>query len=410
MASAATAAASAPSGPAKSSGWRSVALRSPAGGSYGNLAAIVCTAKASCTAGGSYEATATHSGAPMIAIESSGRWARGVRIRLPADAPASDGSATIAGISCPSRSACVATGNYTLPTNALHGLITTGHASTWSRARTPDLPAGSMAAGDSFLTGVSCTRPGSCVAVGGYTTLAGSAEAMAETESVGHWKRAVIIRSPANAGSNPQAHLAAVSCPKAGDCVAVGGYTTTSGGTDVMAVAEVRGTWGRAREIRMPANSPAEPFAELYSVSCPSDGRCMAVGSYSTTADRGLPLTVAESGGHWRRAIGLTGLPADAANANQQATLNAVTCKGRSCVAVGAYVNAAGGSLAMAITELRGRWSRAVGLAVPPHAARGIAQDATLFGVACNGPANCAAVGQFVNSAHVNQAMAATRS
>lgn len=409
-ATAATATADAPSAPARSSGWRSTAVRSPAGGSYGNLGAIACAAKAACIAGGSYQATATKSGEPMVVTESSGRWARGVTIRLPAGAAKTDGSATIAALACPSHTACVAVGNYALPTNALHGLIATGHARTWSRARTPILPTGSVATGESFLTGVSCTRPGSCVAVGGYTTLADSSEAMAETDSGGHWQRAVAIRPPANASSNPAAHLSAVSCAKARDCVAVGGYTTKSLDEEVMAAVEVRGKWGRALEIRMPADAPAEALAELYSVSCPSGRRCMAVGSYFTTADRGLPLTVAESGGHWQRAIGLTGLPAGAEYANQDATLNGVTCRGSSCVAVGAYVNRAAVSMAMVISESGGRWNQPVEVGTPPHAARGSAQNATLFGVACSGATDCTAVGQYVNSARINEAMAATRS
>jgi hypothetical protein len=409
-AAAAVAVPGAPSAPARSGGWRSTAVRSPAGGSYGSLAGIACTAKASCTAGGSYEATAAKSGEPMIVTESSGRWSRGVTIGLPANAATTDGSATIASVSCPSRTGCVAVGNYALPTNALHGLITTGHATTWSTARTPLLPKGSAVSAESFLTGVSCTRPGSCVAVGGYTTLADSSEAMAETESGGHWQRAVIVSPPTNASSNPSAHFSAVSCPKAGDCVAVGGYTTKSLDEEVMAAVEVRGKWGRALEIQMPSDASAEPQAELYSVSCPSDRRCEAVGSYVTTAGRGLPLTVAGSGGHWHRAIGVTGLPAGAEYAAQDATLNGVTCRGSSCVAVGAYETTAGVSMAMAISESRGRWNHPVEVGTPPHAASGSDQDATLFGVACSTAADCTAVGQYINAARVNEAMAATRS
>jgi hypothetical protein len=399
----------APSAAKKSAAWRLTEVRSPAGSSYANLAGIACRSKASCTAGGSYEATATKSGEPMIVTESAGRWARGVTIRLPANAATTDGSATIAGISCPSRTGCVAVGNYSLPTNALHGLITSGHARTWSTARTPILPVGSTANADSFLTGVSCTRPGSCVAVGGFTRV-DSPEAMAETESGGHWHRAVAIRPPTNASSDPSAHLSAVSCPKAGDCVAVGGYTTKSLSNEVMVAVEVKGKWGRAQAVRMPANAAAEPLAELYSVSCISNRQCMAVGNYSTTASRGLPLAVAESGGHWQRAVGITGLPVGAESAGQYATLNGVTCRGSSCVAVGAYVKTGAVSLAMAISESKSRWSRAVGVGTPPHAATGPARNATLFGVACNGATYCIAVGQYVNNAMTNEAMAATRS
>jgi hypothetical protein len=400
----------APSAAKKAASWRSTEVRSPAGSSDANLAGIACTAKRTCVAGGSYQTPTAKGGGPMIVNVSSGHWSPAVTIRLPAGAAQPDASATIAALACPSRSACVAVGSYSLPTNALHGLITSGHARTWSRARTPILPVGSTASGNSFLAGVSCTRPGSCVAVGGFTRAGGSLEAMAETESGGRWQRAVAIRPPANAASGPSAHLSAVSCPKARDCVAVGGYTTKSLDVEVMVAVEVKGKWGRALEVHMPADAAAEPLAELYSVDCPSEGRCMAVGNYSTTASRGLPLTVAESGGHWQRAVGITGLPVGAESAGQYATLNGVTCRGSSCVAVGAYVKTGVVSLAMAISESKGRWSRAVAVGTPPHAATGPARNATLFGVACSGATYCIAVGQYVNNALTNEAMAATRS
>ena len=402
--------AAAPSAAAKSSGWRPTEVRSPAGSSFGNLAAIVCTSKSSCTAGGSFYAAAAKRGEPMVVTESSGRWAPAVTIRLPSNAATTDGSATIAGMTCPSRSGCVAVGNYGLPTNALQGFITSGHGKTWSKARTPELPTGSAPAENSYLTGVSCTKPGSCVAVGGYTTSASKVEAMAETESGGHWQRAVTIRPPTNAVANPAAHFAAVSCPKAGDCVAVGGYTSKSLGEAVMAAVEVRGKWERATQIRMPASSTAVPEAELYSVSCPSAGNCVATGFYTDTAGRGLPLVVTESHGRWQLAIGLTGLPAGAAKQNQSASLNAVTCSRSSCTAVGGFATTALLGEPMAVTEAHGRWSRAMEIPLPSHATRGSAQAATLFGLACRSATDCTGVGEYIDSAHITQAWAATRS
>jgi len=395
---------------ARSASWRPAEVPSPAGGTDGILAAIECTAKSSCTAGGSYYLTAAKQTEAMIVTESSRRWAHPLAIKLPAGAATTGGGATIAAISCPSPTSCVAVGNYHLPTNALHGLITTGHGKSWSRARTPLLPTGSAAAGESYLTGVSCSKPRSCVAVGGYTTTSGEAEAMAETESGGSWRRAVEIRPPANASSSPAALLSAVSCPRAGDCVAVGGYTTKSGNEVAMTAVETGGSWDRAAPVEMPTNAPAEPEAELYSVSCSSDRDCVAVGSYLDTAGRGLPLLVTRSGGHWLRAKGLTGLPTGAARSNQLATLNGVACAGSSCTAVGSYVVPAGVSRAMAVSESHSRWSRAVEVSAPAHAASGTAQNATLFAVACNGATDCTGVGTYVNSALAGAAMAASRS
>ena len=383
----------------------------PAGGSAGTLAGIACPGTSSCLAGGSYY----HSPAgllPMLAAESGGRWGSAIPIALPANAQPKDGSAVIASVSCPAATSCVAVGNYETTAASLAGLITTGHATTWSAGITPARPANAAAVPDAYLTGVSCTSPAACVAVGGYTNSSHDEEAMVVTRSGGHWHRAVAIGSPGNADTNPAAHFSAVSCPKAGYCVAVGGYSTRALDDEVMAAIEVRGRWKRAAQIRMPANAAVQPVAELYSVSCASARDCVATGDYGDDQSRGYPLTVSYSRGRWQRAAGLTTLPAGAERAGQYATLNGVSCTAQSCTASGSYRNARGVTLAMVVERAGGQWGRAVRIRLPAGAASGSAQVAALFGIACRAAGRCTAAGSYtgIAGAHSPEAMVVSRS
>ena len=381
----------------------------PAGGSAGTLAGIAC-ARTSCVTGGSYY----HSAAgqlPMIAAESGGRWGTAIPIALPANAQPKNGSAVIASISCPAETSCIAVGNYETTAPSLAALITAGHGTTWSPGLAPALPSNAAAAPDAYLTGVSCTSPAWCVAVGGYTDKSHNEEAMVVTRSGGRWHRARAIRSPVTAAANPTAHFAAVSCPKPGYCVAVGAYTTRPLDDEVMAATEVRGRWRQATQIRMPPGASAQPVAELYSVSCRSARDCVATGSYADSQSRGYPLIVSYSRGRWQRAAGFARLPAGAERAGQFATLNGVSCTARTCTAVGSYEGPHGVAFAMVVVQAASRWGRALRIRLPAGAASGPVQDATLFAVACHATGRCAAAGSYVGTTDANapEAMVVSR-
>jgi hypothetical protein len=386
--------------------WHVTGLASAPGSSGGILAAVACTGGARCVAGGSYYVKTAFSQDAMIVAESSGKWGSERALRLPAGALAEDQRATIASVSCPAATSCVAVGSDATKAG-LGGFMATGHGSKWGRAFSPAWPKGTIEPPVGYLTGVSCTSRGTCVAVGGYTNAAGNGEPMVVAESRGHWGRAVAIRLPANAVANPNAHLTAVSCPAAGDCVAVGIYTIKDNQGEALAATEVKGRWKRASEILLPPVT-VEPFAVLYSVSCAKPGACVAVGSYVTGSATDA-LAVAESGGRWRRGVGLTALPSGAVQGGSaSADLNGVSCSASECLAVGDYLDEQGGDLSMAITEARGKWSRGVRVGPPAHAATGSAQSADLFAVACRSRGPCTAVGDYTATSHVLEAMVAT--
>lgn len=390
--------------------WRASEVLSPAGGSYGVLYGMTCSARAACIAGGSFYA-ASRSELPMIAVESAGKWGRGRALRLPPGANALDQDALAASVACPGARGpdrCVAAGYYD-DRAGMQGFIAEGSGARWGRAARVLLPPGAGAAGTGALSGIRCTGAGACIAVGGYETAAGADAALIVTQSRGRWRRAARVLPPGNAAKkNSGAHLSAVSCQAKGECVAVGAYFTRSGASEGMAVAEAKGRWRKAVQTPLPANAPKVPQAELYSAGCTPHRYCVAVGTYFTARGNQAVMAVMYEGGRWRRPVDITALPANASTPNPGASLNAVSCAALTCLAAGNYKDKQGGQVGMSVSESGGRWQRAVQVSLPAHAARQPAQQAYLFAVTC-APGWCAAGGQYTDSAGIPQAMAAHR-
>jgi hypothetical protein len=391
--------------------WRTSEVLSPAGGSYGVLYGITCSASATCVAGGSFY-SASHGELPMIAVESAGKWGRGLALRLPPGANALDQDALVASIACPGARGpkrCVAVGYYDDPAG-MQGFIAEGNGTRWGRASKVPLPPGAGATGTGALSGIRCTGAGTCIAAGGYETAAGADAGLILTQSHGRWRHAARVRPPGNAAKeNSDAHLSAVSCEAAGECVAVGAYFTKSGASEGMAVAEAKGRWGTAVQTPLPGNAPKVPQAELYSVGCSPHRYCVAVGTYFTAkGNNEAVMAVMYERGRWRRPVDITALPANASTPNPGASLNAVSCAALACLAVGNYKDKQGGQAGMSVSESGGRWQRAVAVGLPAHAARRSAQQAYVFAVTCTRDW-CAAGGQYTDTAGIPQAMAAHR-
>jgi ferredoxin len=205
----------------------------------------------------------------------------------------------------------------------------------WPAAGRLELPSGAATGEDQLpkLNSVTCTGPGSCVAVGSYNDTRHSArgeyddQAMVITETRGMWGRASELMLPS--GANPPAgdqtaSLASVTCTGPGNCVAVGAYTDGDGGFQPMVATEAGGTWGRASEIALPSdvNATTATGVGLDSVTCTSQGNCVAVGAYDDNSPSQQAMIATETGGVWAQASKLA-LPSNAetASGNQSAEL-----------------------------------------------------------------------------------------
>ena len=160
--------------------------------------------------------------------------------------------------------------------------------------------------------------------------------------------------------------------------------------------------WGTGVEAALPANAGSNPNVFLGSVSCASAGNCAAVGYYVDSAGHSQGLLLSESSGTWGTGVEAA-LPADA-NSNPHASLTSVSCASAgNCAAVGTYLDSAGHYQGLLLSESSGTWGTGVEAAPPANA--GSDPTATLRSVSCASAGNCAAVGFYTDSAGHSQGL-----
>ncbi|HTT92319.1 MAG TPA: Ig-like domain-containing protein [Acidimicrobiales bacterium] len=245
------------------------------GTGYNQLNGVSCSSANSCVAVGFYSPSSTSTGGgPRVLIETlaNGSWTL-----TPGPALAA-GSSYLEGVSCPSARSCVAVGYYYngKGRRALVESLTNG---VWTVDRSPD-----NGSGDNLLDSVSCWSPASCVAVGYYA--AGAAHlGLVETLGAGGWA-ITSAPEPSSSGDYPTG----VSCMASGSCAVVGSYTSGPGGTVDQTLVEVIGigAWTLAA-----SPSPDAGGDTLGAVSCVALASCVAVGHFDAAAAQG---SLVESG------------------------------------------------------------------------------------------------------------------
>lgn len=347
--------------------------------------ALSCTGPGACMAAGSYLRRDNFQVRPMAATESGGAWAVARRIFLRSSAADPGGQGRINAMSCPSRDWCVAGGQLGEEA-AQQPFLITGSGGTWSRPIMVRLPHDSDGSGMGSISGITCSRPGSCLAVGRYNT--GSATGfvpMAVTSTGGRWGRAVAVQMPPGGTGGT---LSSVRCPRAGLCVAVGAYANGSFETGMEALLS-GGRWHRAIPMQLPAGT-FDLQADLASVSCLSPTSCLAIG------DAGGPVYTIFEHGRWRRPRYMTTVPAG----GSQPVLKAVSCVQGSCLAAGTYIQQGKRITrpAFVVTFSRGRWRDPARVRlprdlVPPGGTLAQVIDATA--VNCVSSASCTVMGLY---------------
>src|SRR5207244_663328 len=195
----------------------------------------------------------------------AGTWTAGVEASLPANAGA-DPLVSISSVSCASAGNCSAVGEYTDSSSHKQGLLLTETAGTWATGVEASLPAGAGTDPNVFLDPVSCGSAGNCSAVGNYADSSSHNEGLLLTETAGTWATGVEASLPAGAGTDPNVFLASVSCGSAGNCSAVGNYHESSGHRQALLLTETAGTWATGVAASPPANAASDPGAHLDSV------------------------------------------------------------------------------------------------------------------------------------------------
>jgi hypothetical protein len=406
-----------------------------AGDEKATLNSVACTSPGDCVAVGAYadtrstnDAAMTNEDQAMVTTETNGVWGPASKLTLPSDENTTSGGpsetlATLNSVACTGPGSCVAVGDYLDSTGSYQAMVATETGGVWGHASKLTLPSDEQTTAGrqrASLSSVACSGQGDCVAVGAYVATTGfGGEAMVATETGGVWGQASRITLPSDAF--PPSHngqnsaLFSVACTGLGDCVTLGDYvdsngTASTGTYAAMVATETGGVWGQASKLTiMPADYTGYG-ADFASVTCQSQGNCVAVGTYSEASGHSAyaAMVATETGGVWGQASKLT-LPSDASTTGntESSGLLSVSCTtpGNDCVAVGYYADSSDTFQGMDATETGGVWSQASKLTLPPDASTTSETAASLRSVACTGPGSCVAVGSYQDTAYDTKAM-----
>ncbi len=200
--------------------------------------------------------------------------------------------------------------------------------------------------------------------------------------------------------------VTSVSCPSAGNCTAGGDYN--NGVSQAFVAEEVRGIWHAAFTPSGAYIDESGTGAEITSVSCSSPGNC-AAGGY-TEDDNGLQqaFVVDEKHGSWQTALDVPGT--DALNTGGVASVVGVSCSSPGNCAADGYYNA---TRLFVVTEKNGTWGTAKPLPVPlaignPYQLQIPDEYPDLAPLSCASAGNCAIAGAYTDSHGKTQAFVQT--
>ncbi len=271
--------------------------------------------------------------------------------------PSFGADADLKAVACTDASFCVAVGDDAIVTVA----------EVWDGTSWSAVPSPSPGSQSDHLSGVACTSSTSCVAVGDDTSAGGPVQTLAELWDGSSWS-VVPSPTPDPAGDS----LAAVSCPDATDCYAVG-----TDGNNATTLVEY---WDGSSWSVVPTPTPDGSVVDtLDGVSCPSAANCTAVGLTSGLSGPGQTLVESWDGTAW------SVVPSPSPGGGTS-SLSSVSCvDAEDCVAVG---SSAGGTETLVEAWDGTSWS-----VVPSPDP--VSFEDELSGVSCPGPglAGCTAVG-----------------
>jgi hypothetical protein len=292
-----------------------------------------------------------------------------------------------------------------LAVSAAPAVQAVGRAGTWGTAiEVPGLRALNQG-GRAALNSVSCGSPGNCVAVGSAPDGSFHEHAFLAEERSGAWRRAIQVPGTSSLDAGGGAEATSVSCVSAGNCAAGGLYIDGSGRAQAYVVSKTNGTWSNAIEVPGLGTLNKHGDARVYSVSCASAGNCAAVGGYQDRSAHFQVFAVNETNGTWGTAIKVPG--SGILNAGGNAAIFSVSCPSAgNCAAGGDYMDSAGHTQAFVVSETNGTWGRA--MEVPGSATLNAGGDGDVGSVSCTSAGNCAAVGGYHDAADDRQALVAS--
>ncbi|HUC58839.1 MAG TPA: hypothetical protein VMA95_15665, partial [Streptosporangiaceae bacterium] len=340
------------------------------------VTSMSCPSAGNCGAGGFYDNYLA-----FVVSEVNGTWRKAIQV---SGSAVSGPDVTVTSVSCPSAGNCAAGGySYDENGNVYDGFVVSLVKGTWGQPV-------EVSAGTGVYR-VSCASAGNCAAADGLIV----------SEVNGTWGEPVQMRVPGAADGGTEFFLDSVSCPSAGNCAAAGYFTDDMYRYQALVVSQVKGSWGKPLEVPGTAALNGGGFGGVSSLSCPSAGNCGAGGFYVDYAGDQRAFVVSLVKGAWSRAIQVPGIAA--LSGLEHATVNGVSCSSAgNCGAGGYFSDKAGTLMALVVSEVKGRWGRAV--QVPGTAALGARLYATVTSISCSSAGNCAAAGYYIDRSGRRQA------
>ena len=345
--------------------WSAVTAPLPAGATSGELVGVSCPTSTTCFAVGDSSRGTIKT---LVVRRNAGSSSWSV---VASPSPSGASSSRLAGIACPTSTACFAVGQ-----SAGHALVDRWNGKVWTIVEVPQ-PSEVRTSG---LNGVACPGVTSCFAVGQFQDRSGPQKTLIERWNGTTW---TIVSHPKLSGGNR--YLFAVACGTSTSCFAVGTHSVTGGGElscepelDCSATTLVEQWNGKHWTVVASPNGPYPALqSTLTGLSCASATSCVVVGVATPRGTWGTMLTERWNGKQWT--IGSAAIPAGAVGSE----LYGVSCStSTSCFAAGAYQTSTGARTI--VDHYNGsQWS----------IARRPGVSGALRGVSCVSATTCVAVG-----------------
>lgn len=342
--------------------WTSALMLAPTNApdyTFSDLNSVSCVSVGNCVAIGDYRISTVQTEG-FYAVETSGVWARGLELPVPADAASNPAQTTFISASCVTGgTTCQLLGEYVTSTipPAIHSVVDTFTFGTGLTGSPAEIAQVSGQDGIE-LSSISCTTSTGCVAVGSQSKSFASAATYVR-ETAGTWGSPSVLANPGGA-TVPFEFLTSVSCPSSGNCVAAGLFGNNNAGIYAETYTEAGGTWDAAVDIGEPAHLN---FPYVDDISCVTTvSTCTLVGALSDTQGALRAATAQMTSGHWGQ-LAPAGVPAGAIADHEFLGVSCTT--GVQCTSVGYYNlnTVTGGTEAMAAT-----WS----IGAPPGPVTGL--------------------------------------
>ncbi len=337
------------------SSWHTVTLPAPSGASLVDLSSVSCTSVTFCVAVGAQ--LVSSEGIPLAFTWNGSSWSVSTTPTLASPYA----QALLESVSCTGPTWCMATGwADNSMTSATDTFAEQWNGTSWTVASTPDITGHT----DDEFTGVSCTGPANCMAVG-YNAATGTGFAL---PSPGAQPGAGNSGFPGFPDPVAHAH-ALMHAPSPHIAVSIHVLAEQWNGTSWTVTPTVDPTG---------VTSPA-----FYGVSCAGGGFCMATG-YNDDTSSVQGFAEKWSGGSWSQ----TALPAPPGGGD--GAMIGVSCiSPTSCTGVGASVTAPSSEVVLTGSWNGSTWT--LGTVPTPGPA------AVWFGISCLGGGACVATGGVQN-------------